>query len=221
MMRNLAGFWRGFVVAALGFCGAGLASAAPVDPAAIKTFDRAAWPAKITACDRLSAHPDDPDRIAPGVEQKAINLDRAIKACAAALKTDPDNPRLNYQMARVHGYAGKHAEGEIYREKAVAAGYPQSLFVVGFIEVTGWSGNPKNVCHGAELVRRSALAGRLAGQVGFPHWVLGGAFAGCSVRQDKAEMQAMLTAAKPQARDFYERLLIENLELRLVAWSPG
>ncbi len=197
------------------------AIAAPIDAAAIQTYDQAQWSQTVTRCDQLAAHPDDPDRVAPGLERPAMNLDRAIKACAAALKKDPNHPRLNYQMARVNGYAGQHAAGEPFRVKAVVAGYPQALFVVGFIQVTGWSGNPKDVCGGAELVRRSGLSGRLAGQVGFPHWVLNGAFKGCPVRQDKAEMAAMLAAAKPQARDFYERILIENLEAQLAAWTPS
>jgi hypothetical protein len=34
-------------------------------------------------------------------------------------------------------------------------------------------------------------------------------------------MTAMLAAAKPQARDFYERILIENLEARLAGWAPS
>jgi hypothetical protein len=197
------------------------AMAAPIDAASIVTFDKTKWSQSVTRCDRMAAHPDDPDRVAPGLERPDMNLARALKACAAALKKDPDNPRLNYQMARVNGYAGQHAAGEPYRMKAVMAGYPQALFVVGFIQVTGWSGNPKDVCGGAELVRRAGLAGRIAGQVGFPHWVLNGTFKGCAVRQDKAEMAAMLAAAKPQAKDFYQRMLIENLETRLAGWAPG
>jgi hypothetical protein len=166
----------------------------------------------VTECDRLAAHPLDPDKVAPGVPEGKVDLAAAIPACQAAVKADPKNPRLNYQLARVLGYAGRGDEAAPYREAAVAGDYPQALFVVGYIHLLGLNKAEKDACKAGELIRRSAIKGRLAGQVGFPHWSLQGRFAGCPVKQDWAEMLGFLEAAKGQiGGDFHQGLLVETL----------
>jgi hypothetical protein len=171
----------------------------------------------VTDCDRLASHPDDPDRIAPGVPQAEVDLARAIPACQAALAADPANPRLNYQMARVLGYAGRGDEAAGNRAAAVAGDYPQALFVVGYIHLYGLNKAEQDPCKAGDLIRRSALRGRLAGLVGFPAWSLQGKFAGCAVRQDPAEMRGFLEQAKARipAGDFYRQLLVETLLARI------
>ena len=64
----------------------------------------------------------------------------AIAARHAALDTDPDNPRLNYLLARTYGYSGLHEQSDPYRIKALNAGYPQSLLIIGYIRIEGWDG---------------------------------------------------------------------------------
>lgn len=182
--------------------------------AKIETYERAAHDRAVTECDRLAAHPSDPEKVAPGVERADMDFDQAIPACLAAVEADPGNPRLNYQLARAYGYSGRHAEGDGYRVKALEAGYPQSLFVVGYIRITGWDGAPAEPCYGGELVRRSALAGRMAGLVGFPHYALTGVFEDCEAYPvvDAAEMRGFLKTAKAMGPDYYQGLLIEQLE---------
>lgn len=171
------------------------------------------YAATVTECDRQIAHPDDPHRIAPGVSQASADLPRAITACEAAVRADPENPRLNYQLARAYGYSGAGAKAYPYRDKAVAGGYPQALFVVGYITLLGLNQQPRDVCKGGELIRASALAGRLAGQIGYPHYALNGLLKACPRKLDRAELLAMLAAAKTQAKDdFYKGTLIERLE---------
>lgn len=173
-------------------------------------------PAEVTECDRLAAHPSDPDRITAGVPESKVDTAAAIPACQAAVAADPTNGRLNYQLARALGYAGRGKEAAPYREAAVKAEYPQALFVVGYIHLLGLNDAPKDACKAGELIRRSALKGRHAGLVGFPHWSLAGAFNGCAVVQDKEEMRRFLEAAKPMSRgDYYQTILIESLEARL------
>jgi hypothetical protein len=183
----------------------------------IKTYDRAAWSRTPTDCDARAAHPDDPEKVAPGVAQAAMDIPAAIAACVEAVGADAGNPRLNYQLARAYGYAGRHAEGAPYRQAALMAGYPQSLFVVGFIMITGWGGAEKDACTAAALVRLSAIAGRKAGLFGYPHYVVNGAFAGCAPAPDKAEMLGFLGQARPLASGYYEQLLLENLTARVQA----
>jgi TPR repeat protein len=175
-------------------------------------------PVVVTDCDRLAAHPSDPDRVTAGVPESKVDTAAAIPACQAAVAADPANGRLNYQLARALGYAGRGKEAAPHREAAVRAEYPQALFVVGYIHLLGLNDAPKDACKAGELIRRSALKGRHAGLVGFPHWALQGAFRGCAVKQDREEMRNFLTAAKPMSQgDYYQTLLIESIEARLAA----
>lgn len=175
-------------------------------------------PAIVTDCDRLAAHPNDPDRVTAGVPERMVDTAAAIAACKLAVTADPANGRLNYQLARSLGYAGRGKEAAPYREAAVRADYPQALFVVGYIHLFGLNDAARDACKAGELVRRSALKGRQAGLVGFPHWTLTGQFKDCPVKQDKGEMAAFLTQAKAQLNgDYYQGLLVESLEARLAA----
>ena len=191
------------------------AAALPLDQ--IETYKRDAYDRMVTQCDRLAAHYDDPEAVTDGVGRSEMDTEAAIEACRAAVAADPDNPRLNYQLARAYGYSGQHEAGQPYRDAALAAGYPQSLFVVGYIRVTGWDGRGADPCYGGELIRRSAHAGRYAGLVGFPHYALQGAFEGCEAYPeiDTAEMLGFLETAGERADGFYQGLLVEQLTTRV------
>lgn len=195
-----------------------LAQLAPVSLDDITVYDRLEWRRDITECDRLASHPDDPERVTDGVAQGDVDLEAARAACEAAVEADPDNPRLNYQLARVNGYAGRHEESQAFRDAALRAGYPQSLFVVGYIRLTGWDGRGQDPCYGGELIRRSAQAGRFAGLVGFPHYALSGAFEACPPDQpviDRAQMLDFLDRAEADASGFYQEALVIQLHARM------
>lgn len=189
-------------------------------------WDPAAWSRELTDCDRLAAHPSDPDRLTAGVSQSAMlaaGIDTAIAACRAAVAADPSNPRLNYQLARTLGYAGRGDEAAPFREVAVAGDYPQGLFVVGFVHLMG-QGAPRDPCKAGYLIRRSAQAGRFAGLVGFPSWSLAGQFQGCpQVRVDLDELDGFLVRARahPENNDFYRGLLIDTLQRDVAAARAG
>lgn len=192
-----------------------LASPDLADPfAGIGTYDRADYDRTITACDRLAGHPSDPESVTPGLSRSDMDLPAAIAACQAAIMADPDNPRLNYQLARAYGYSGQHAAGDPYRAQSLSAGYPQALFVYGYIRLEGWDGRPADPCYGGELVRRSALAGRYAGLVGFPHYVQIGAFEHCETypRISSDEIADFLNQAENRAENYYQTILVRTLK---------
>lgn len=197
-----------------------LATTTPV-PAAAATdpppYDATKYSQTVTDCDRLASHPEDPDRIGPGVGRQQIDLPKAIAACEAAVKADPRNPRLNYQLGRVLGYSGRGKEAVPYRAVAVDGSYPQALFVIGYITLLGLNQQPQDTCRAGELLRRSAIAGRLAGQLGFPHYVLAGTFDACaSVRRDRQEMLGFVAEGRKQIKgDYYQGLLADRLEADL------
>lgn len=181
----------------------------------IAVFDPTAHSSEITECDRQAAHPNDPHRVSPGLTRAEMDMDAVMAACHRALEQDPDNPRLNYQLARAYGYSGRHEEGDVYRQKALMAGYPQSLFVMGYIMVTGWDGAEPQPCTGGELIRRSAQAGRYAGLVAFPHYYLMGHFDDCTDYPviKRSEMLDFLNQA--ESSDFYQSILVDQLALQL------
>ena len=172
----------------------------------------------VTECDRLIAHPDDPDRVAPGVEREDADLPAAIAACRAALETDPDSPRLNYQLARALGYSGRGAEALPYRAKAVEGDYPQALFVVGYITLFGINEQPRDPCAAAGMIHRSAQKGRLAGLVGLPHFWLEGRFDRCELTFAPQDLPAFLAKAEERvAGDFYNGIMVRHLRASLAA----
>lgn len=190
------------------------APAAPVVP-----FDPSKYSQTVTECDRLASHPEDPYHVSPGFEKPQIDLPRAIEACRAAVAADPRNPRLNYLLGRVLGYSGRGAEGIANRQAAVDTDYPQALFVIGYITLFGMNQQPQDTCRGGELIRRSALQNRLAGQLGFARYVLMGKFKECpNLRQDPLEMLGFIKAARTQIKgDYYQTLLADMLETQLTA----
>lgn len=197
------------------------ALSAPAWSADTVTFDASRYSQTVTSCDRMAAHPDDPNHVLPGLETAQIDLPKAIEACRKDLAKDPDNPRLRYQLARVLTYSGKIKEGLPLLERTVEQNYPQSLFVTGYLYLTGAYDTPTDRCKAGELIRASALVGRLAGQVGFPKYFLDGKFKGCPVRQDTAEMIGFLESAKKSKPDFYPLLLADELLRTLRALPPG
>jgi hypothetical protein len=90
------------------------------------------------------------------------------------------------------------------------------LFVIGYITLFGMNQQPQDTCKGAELIRRSAQQNRLAGQLGFPQYVLAGMFDQCPVRKDTQEMLGFVAAARKQIKgDYYQKLLADQLEAGL------
>lgn len=193
----------------------------PVVQGASLKFDLSRHSQAVTGCDRLASHPDDPFKVAPGVERSNIDLPAAIAACELAVARDPGNPRLRYQLGRVYGYSGQGEKGVTHREAAITGDYPQALFVIGYLHLEGLNKAVKDPCRAAQLVHRSALFGRLAGLVGYPMWVMEGRFEGCTTPQDPGEMRAFLDEAAASTGDFYVNSLVTELRRKLAARSPS
>lgn len=217
---------RGLAVAGLLAAGSAFAAEPAAQPVTIAvpldeigSYDREAYSRTPTECDRLAAHYDDPERVGEGVTRGGMDKPAAIEACRRAVAEDPGNPRLQYQLGRAYGYSGRHEEAIPHREAALRAGYPQSLFVMGYIRTTGWDGAPPDACYGGELILRSARTGRLAGLLGFPHYALLGYFDDCDAypRYTDADLLALLDRAEAATRDFYKTALIAQLRRAIAA----
>jgi hypothetical protein len=212
MLPTLAGLTLTATMLAAGPAGA--ESNAPA------TFDPASVSRTVTDCDRRAGHPDDPNHVGPGVASAAMDVAAAVEACRRDLAADPANPRLQYQLARALTYGGRVTDALPLLEDGARRGYPQTLFVLGYLYLTGAYDVKKDACRAGELIRASAIAGRLAGQVGFPHFQRDGAFAGCAVKQDRDEMIGFLEAALASKPDYYPQLLAQEL-LRALRERPA
>jgi TPR repeat protein len=180
-----------------------------------QTFDPSPYSQSVTDCDREAAHPDDPNKVLPGRTSREMNLDTAIRVCRVDLAKDPNNPRISYQLARSLTYAGKVTEALPFIERAAAQKYPQAMFVVGYLYLEGSYASPKNPCRAAQLIRESAIYGRLAGLLGYPSYVLNGRFEGCGLQADLSELREFVSKAKKSKLEYYPSVLVESLEVRL------
>lgn len=194
---------------------AALLLAGPPSPAATP----GAPAARVTDCDRQAAHPEDPGRVAPGVERGAIDLPRATAACERAVASDPADARARYQLARLRFYAGDSGRAVEEMKRAADAGYAQAQFVYGTFVARGRPGAPRDPCIAEEYWRRSADGGRQAARIQYLRYSLKGRFDGCESRRSADGLREMLRTATAEAGDFYERLVIEDLTEALAARS--
>lgn len=168
-----------------------------------------------TECDRITAHPDDPDRVATGVERKEIDLPRAIAVCEVQLAVDPSNARIRYQLARVLFYAGQQERAVTEMRAAADAGYRQAQFVFGVLVSNQRSNAPQDICVTEKYWLRAARAARQAARVSYVRHFLNGRFNSCERQADLAEMKRFLVEAASASSNYYEGMLIEDLSGRL------
>lgn len=170
-----------------------------------------------TDCDRLAAHPEDPDRIAPAVETRDLAFDRAIAACRHDVSQDPSNGRLRYQLGRLLFYSNQNEAAVAEVRAAADLGYRQAQFVFGAFINNRRPFAPTDPCLIEQYWRKSAAAGRQAARISYVRHAVRGKFAHCDSLPDRATLDAFLAAAKNDNPDYYQRLLIEDLTEQLAA----
>ena len=178
-----------------------------------------ASPDAITKCDRLAAHPDDPDHVGVGVPTSKVNLPKAVAECGRELQRQPDNHRIRYQYARSLAYSGKWAEAAPELKKAADGGYRQAQFVYGLFIDRKRDGVPHDICIAEQYWLKAARNGRQHARVLYVDEYLKGKFSGCQPGDTTGEMTTLLDSAAADASDFYERLLVANLKRQLDAQS--
>jgi TPR repeat protein len=150
-------------VCVLGF--AGTAAAAP-------TAKAKAPAAKVSAaspCDVLADDPEDPFRAAPGVEQHAIDVSKALPACQAALTADDTGGRLWYAYARVLQRAEDNKGALDAFQQAAARGYPIAENLLGVMYQ-----NARQLDQAAVWIRKAADHGYLPAQAVLASFYLNG-----------------------------------------------
>lgn len=179
-------------------------------------YDFSRWSQAVTLCDRLTSHGRDPGHVSAPITSATMDKPAAIKACHIAVKADPENPRLNYQLGRAYGYSGLGEEAMPYRLKALEKNYPQSTFVIGFLHLIGRT-IEQDTCRAMQLWQQSARNRRLAALVALPRAYMRGTFDSCGVKISNADLADYLNEAKAMSGDFYVGLLVEDLLTEVAA----
>ena len=137
--------------------------------------------APVTDCDRLAAHPFDPQRKAPGVSR--INANMAIPACETAVSQYPNNARLNYQLGRAYYSTGGNIRGAFEQfTEAAERGYAAAQNALGVLYHQG-QGVPRDDARAVVWYRKAAEQGFARAQ-----FALGNMYEiGMGVRRDYTE----------------------------------
>jgi TPR repeat protein len=152
--------------------------------------------------------------------QSMTACDRAMAACTADLRADPDNPRLQYQLARAIVYhADRHGtsyeEGMVYLAQSADAGHVQAMFVYGLM-----LSREARACEAAPWTRRAAEGGLKAARLAYVDSAVGGQWADCDVTFNKDVMSDFLDAAADQVSGYYEKMLLGALRREVAALEP-
>ena len=87
--------------------------------------------AQITRCDELAGHPLDPARVVRGVAFPDLSPADAITACNAALKKEPANLRLRFELGRALERGGSYAAAVAAYRRAADGGYAAAQMSLG------------------------------------------------------------------------------------------
>lgn len=153
----------------------------------------------VTPCDREAGHGLDPNSVVAGVSRAAMDMEAAEKACRRAVADYPAHARSNYQLGRVLYYSGRGKESVPYLEAAVDAGYPQAMFVLGFVKTLEGDGIPVDYCAAAALWQKSAALDHPWTGVYLPWEYLKGNFGDCDITLSHADLLRL------------EKLAVENV----------
>jgi len=144
-------------------------------------------------CDRLAAHPEDPQRVHPGTAIGALDGERAVAACEAALAAAPETARFRFQYARALAKVELFQTALGQYRLAAKQGYPAAQYAIGLIFERS-KVMPFNKMKATRWYRAAADAGHPGAQfrLGLLHRT------GDGVPQDDGEALTLLRAAASQ-----------------------
>ena len=114
-------------------------------------------------CDRVAAHPEDNERVSPGVQWRDLEPSATVTACREAIAAYPRTRRFHYQLGRGLLKAGQYeAAIEIFGPLA-DHGYAMAQFALGNL-YAGGRGTAKNYETAVAWYRKAAEQGNAPGQ---------------------------------------------------------
>lgn len=165
-----------------------------------------------TECDRLASHPSDPDKVTDGVSSTTVRgwNAAAIGSCRDAVKQDPTNARVRYQLGRTLFYDGQKAEALEHLAVAASAKHRQAQFVLGLMYTDGVDEIlSADACKALELWSDAADRGHFAARVALGRDFVRGRYASCHAVPASAAVDGWLASARAETKDYYQQLLID------------
>jgi hypothetical protein len=182
----------------------------------------------VEACDRYAAHPFDPHkpRAIPGVTFREMDGEKAVAACAEAVRQKPDLARARFNHARALHKLKRYDEARTIYEALAARGYVFAEANLAYMIFRG-QGVPPNREEGARRFQIAAIKGNPDAQLA----LAGSYMLGTGVERDDAAAYFWYrlasrfypAAAKPRLETLRVRLnadQISQIEQRLKAWRP-
>ena len=170
---------------------------------------------EITECDRLAAHPEDPQKVTPGVHQNDIDYPKAIAACEQALAANPGDPRARYQLARVLFYSNQNERAVAEMKRAADAGHIQAQYIFATFIARQRPFAPTDICLAEQYWRQAATAGRQAARVQYVRFTLQQRFTGCTNVATDAELRSFVDGIAKDSKSVYENLFVEDFNVGL------
>ena len=168
-------------------------------------------------CDRLAAHPEDPQRVHAGMPISALDEERALAACEAALAAAPEAARFRFQYGRALDKMGSFQDALGQYRVAAKEGYPAAQYAMGLIFERS-NVMPFNKMKAARWYRGAADKGHAGAQyrLGLLHRT------GEGVAQDDGEALTLLRAAANQGLGRAQYVVGQMYDLGLgVAQDPA
>lgn len=164
----------------------------------------------IADCDRLAAHPEDPQRVTEGVSQTKIDFPKAVDSCERAVNQAPENARVRYQLARVLFYTNQNERAVKEMQRSADDGHIQSQYIFGTFVARGRPFAPRDICIAERYWRKAANARRQAARVQYVRYFLKGRFAGCAEVAGESELMSFVDSAGKDANGLYEQIWVED-----------
>lgn len=117
----------------------------------------------VNKCDALAGSPTDPQKKSSGVEFERIDSNLAMSSCQQAVKIEPNNSRLWYQLGRALEKANNLIEAVSAYEKSAQLGSASAYNNLGELYRDG-KGFFKNKSKATELFQKSAELGSIEGR---------------------------------------------------------
>jgi hypothetical protein len=112
----------------------------------------------VEECDVLAAHPEDPQRMAEGVDDDKIVPRLAVLACESAMKKQPEDPRFPFQLGRSVLARGDKDKALTLFQDAAKKGYAAAYGYMGDAYQFGY-GVAVNPAAALENYRKAADGG--------------------------------------------------------------
>lgn len=126
---------------------------------------------KLAACDRVAAHPYNPDNPTSviGVTWEDLNADQAITICEAAANVMADHQRVQFQLARAYKKAGRAEESVTLFMNGESANYAAAIANLA-ISYEYSSGVDKDLDRAFDLYERAANLGHAVSSLKLGTW---------------------------------------------------